>query len=108
MPAVARADKNGGLVSFDGVVDENDPGRPSYPAAIYDALGPLAGRLVIEGGAGTGIATRQLVERGATVVPVDLGLALLRRATARISGRTPGIAAGAVLPFRERGAALDC
>jgi SAM-dependent methyltransferase len=108
IPTVARADKNCGMVSFDGVVDEYDTGRPSYPAAIYDALGPLAGRLVIEGGAGTGIATRQLVERGATVVPVDLGPALLRRAASRISGLTPVIADGAVLPFRDACADLVC
>ena len=36
-------------------------------------VGPLAGRLVLDCGAGTGIASRQLAARGARVVSLDLG-----------------------------------
>ena len=60
------------MTSFDAVADEYDAGRPSYPDGVYDGLEPLAGRLVFEGGAGTGIATRALLQRGARVVPFDV------------------------------------
>lgn len=36
------------MVSFEAFADEYDGGRPSYPAAVYDALGPLAGLRVYE------------------------------------------------------------
>jgi hypothetical protein len=52
------------MVSFDAVADEYDRERPGYPEVIYDALEPLPDGLVVEGGAGTGIATRALVDRG--------------------------------------------
>ena len=62
---------------FDPVADDYDAGRPSYPdeffEAIEDVTGPLAGQLVLDGGAGTGIATRQLTARGARVVSVCTG-----------------------------------
>ena len=51
------------------------PARPTYPERVYDALEPLAGALVLDGGAGTGIATRALLRRGARVVPFDIGRA---------------------------------
>jgi hypothetical protein len=48
---------------FDPVADDYDAGRPSYPdeffAAVEEITGPLAGQLVLDGGAGTGIATRR-------------------------------------------------
>ncbi len=89
---------------FDAVADEYARGRPSYPPAVFDALEPLRGRLVLEGGAGTGIATRALVERGAVVVPFDNGLAMLARAPA---GRRV-LADGGALPFRDASADLVC
>src|SRR3954451_13521718 len=66
------------VVSFDSVVGLYDRGRPRYPRAIFDALEPLAGTRIVEGGAGTGIATRQLTARGANVVAVDVGPAVVR------------------------------
>ena len=68
---------------FEGVVDEYDAARPGYPEALFDALGPLEGALVVEGGCGTGIATRRLIERGARVIGVEFGLKMLRRAIER-------------------------
>jgi SAM-dependent methyltransferase len=69
---------------FDALAEDYDAARPSYPDGVYQALeqaaGPLAGTLVLEGGAGTGIATRQLVARGARVVAVDIGERMLRKA----------------------------
>jgi len=72
---------------FDPAAREYDAARPSYPAALFDELeaeaGPLAGRLVLDWGAGTGISGRQLAERGARVVLLDVGEQMLRFARAR-------------------------
>jgi SAM-dependent methyltransferase len=67
------------MPSFDPVVDDYEAARPSYPDSVFDALPPLAGALVVEGGAGTGIATRPLRSRGAHVVAADIGEQMLRR-----------------------------
>jgi SAM-dependent methyltransferase len=96
------------VVSFEGVVDEYDAGRPAYPGGVYDALGPLSGLRVVEGGAGTGIATRQLRARGAAVVPVDIGPRMLQAARARTPGLAPVVADGAHLPLRDGCADLVC
>jgi SAM-dependent methyltransferase len=48
--------------------------RPSYPDAVIDALlGPVPeGREVLDVGCGTGIASRQIAQRGAKVLGVEL------------------------------------
>lgn len=61
------------LASFDSVADEYDSARPAYPDGVYEALGDVDGLCVLNVGAGTGIASRQLLERGAQVVAVDPG-----------------------------------
>jgi SAM-dependent methyltransferase len=73
---------------FDGVSAGYEAARPNYPDALYDALeravGPLAGRRILDVGAGTGISGRALVARGAKVVALDPSLAMastLRRAS---------------------------
>jgi SAM-dependent methyltransferase len=93
---------------FEAVADQYDAGRPSYPPGILDALGPLRGLLVLDVGAGTGIATRQLRGRGASVIAVDLGRAVLGRAAARTPGLMAVVADGAVLPVRSGAADLIC
>jgi SAM-dependent methyltransferase len=52
-------DQPGSPTAFEALVDVYDAARPRYPAALYDALPDLSGR-VLELGAGTGIATREL------------------------------------------------
>jgi SAM-dependent methyltransferase len=75
---------------FDPVADGYQAARPGYPEALYDLLerlvGPLAGRRVLDVGAGTGIATRALAGRGAEVVAVDPSLTMVRilQATVRV------------------------
>lgn len=96
------------MASFDAVADEYDAGRPSYPPGVYDTLGPLEGLLVLDVGAGTGIATRQLLERGASVIAVDHGRAMLARAAMRTPGLSAVVADGAVLPVRGGTADLIC
>jgi SAM-dependent methyltransferase len=113
--AVPRARKAGavapchpGPVGFDAIADEYELGRPPYPEAVYDALGPLSGALVLEGGAGTGIATDQLLQRGARVVAFDVSTNLLQRAARRIPMLQGIVADGACLPFRAGIADLLC
>ncbi len=64
--------------SFNAAAAQYAAYRPSYPAALFDALERLAGRSlagarVVDVGAGTGIATALLAERGANVVAVEPG-----------------------------------
>ncbi|MEV1046707.1 class I SAM-dependent methyltransferase [Streptomyces sp. NPDC049916] len=64
--------------SFDAVAAAYDANRPSYPPALFDALeelsgAPLAGARVADVGAGTGLGTARLRERGARVTAVEPG-----------------------------------
>jgi ubiquinone/menaquinone biosynthesis C-methylase UbiE len=93
---------------FGTVVDEYDSGRPGYPDALYDELEPLAGMTVLEGGAGTGIATVSLLRRGARVVPFDVGMIMLLRAMQKMPGLPGVVADGAAMPFRDGCADLLC
>jgi protein-L-isoaspartate O-methyltransferase len=68
------------MTSFDAVAAQHDAGRPNYPEPVFDALDPLEGKRVLEGGAGTGIATAALLRRGARVVTFDVGMGVLIRA----------------------------
>jgi SAM-dependent methyltransferase len=57
--------------SFGGAAANYDAYRPRYPdRLIDDVLAPNAHR-VLEGGAGTGIASIQLIERGADLLAVE-------------------------------------
>ncbi|MFC9910904.1 class I SAM-dependent methyltransferase [Streptomyces sp. NPDC059862] len=75
-------------LSFDRVAPQYAAARPGYPPALFDAVEELAGRAlagadVLDCGAGTGIATRLLRERGARVVALEPGAGMaaeLRRA----------------------------
>ena len=56
--------------------------RPSYPSELFDTLDELlahklAGARVVDVAAGTGISSRQLAERGAEVIAVELSAAML-------------------------------
>jgi SAM-dependent methyltransferase len=95
---------------FDQAAEQYDAARPSYPSSVLDELerraGPLCGRIVLDFGAGTGIASRQLASRGATVVSLDIGEQMLRRAQAR-SPLTPCVLAdGNRMPVRDAAADL--
>ncbi|WP_055585032.1 class I SAM-dependent methyltransferase [Streptacidiphilus griseoplanus] len=62
--------------SFDRVAAEYDAARPSYPDALFDAVEELsgialAGAEVLDVGAGTGISSRALAARGASVTAVE-------------------------------------
>ncbi|MFE5245249.1 MULTISPECIES: class I SAM-dependent methyltransferase [unclassified Streptomyces] len=65
-------------LSFDSAAAQYAANRPGYPPALLDAVEELSGRplrgaRVADVGAGTGIATRLLHERGALVTAVEPG-----------------------------------
>ena len=59
---------------FDQQAEAYDRFRPAYPDAVIDELlGPVpAGLDVLDVGCGTGIASRQMAQRGAKVLGVEL------------------------------------
>lgn len=95
---------------FDAAAGAYDAARPSYPAALYDKLesisGPLAGRLVLDWGAGTGISGRQLAARGARVVLLEIGEQMIRYARARDPQAACVLADGHRMPMRAGSADL--
>jgi ubiquinone/menaquinone biosynthesis C-methylase UbiE len=91
---------------FDVVAHEYDAGRPGYPDELFDTIEELSGSYlsgsrIADIGAGTGKATRSMVERGARVVAVDHGdkmLSVLRQRTPHV----PVLQADAnALPFAD-------
>ncbi|KUJ67406.1 methyltransferase type 11 [Streptomyces albus subsp. albus] len=71
-PVVSRA------LSFDTAAAQYAANRPSYPPAVLDSVEEITGRAVsgarvADVGAGTGIATALLLERGAEVIAVEPG-----------------------------------
>lgn len=74
---------------FDQAADHYDAARPKYPARLFDELlAATAARPphVLEIGPGTGQATLPLLERGCSVVAVELGPRLAARLRARVAG----------------------
>ena len=57
--------------SFGAVADRYDRYRPRYPEQLITALVPAAGLATLDVGAGTGIASRQLLAAGADVLAVE-------------------------------------
>jgi SAM-dependent methyltransferase len=76
-------------LSFDGVAEEYEQTRPSYPPALLDALPLDADATVLDLGAGTGKLTRVLAERYRDVTAVE-PLANMRAMLERV---VPGVTA---------------
>ena len=97
---------------FDSAADEYDAARPTYPELVYDLLeavaGPLADKIVGDGGTGTGIVARQLLDRGARVVGFDPGPGMLRHAARRHPSPVLVVADAAKAPFRTSTLELLC
>jgi SAM-dependent methyltransferase len=87
--------------AFEAVVDDYDAGRPSYPPSLYAALPPLAGRRVLELGAGTGLGTAGLLAAGADVVATDRGPRMLARLHAAHPPVPVAVARAEALPFAD-------
>ena len=91
---------------FDTVAANYAAGRPDYPAALYDTLAkvldrPLAGLGVVDLGAGTGIASRQLAERGAQVVALELSGPMIEQLAATSPGVRPVRGSATAIPLRD-------
>lgn len=75
--------------TFDSAADRYDSARPAYPEELFDDLIELAGlergARLLEIGCATGKATRPLLERGFSVVCVELGAQLAERARRNLS-----------------------
>lgn len=96
---------------FDDIADLYDEVRPDYPAELYDAVDavqPLRGARVLDVAAGTGVATRQLRERGADVVAAEPGLPMLSALRRRSPDVVAVAAAAERLPFRDASFDLLC
>ena len=74
---------------FDGCADTYDVARPRYPTELFDDLVELAGLepgdRLLEIGCATGKATRPLLDRGFSIVCVELGERLAARAQADLA-----------------------
>lgn len=91
---------------FDTLASAYAAGRPPYPAEIFDAIQDLSGRSlagarVADVGAGTGIASRQLRDRGADVTAVDLSEPMLRQLLSQSPGVTAVLGSANTLPLRD-------
>lgn len=80
--------------SFNAAAAQYAAARPSYPAALLDAVEeitgrPLSGLRVADVGAGTGIATALLRERGADVTAVEPGAGMAEECRRTLSRRAP-------------------
>jgi SAM-dependent methyltransferase len=77
-------------VTFDSAAELYDAARPDYPAALFDDLFSLTGLQegdrALEIGCGTGKATREILERGVSVVCVELGARLADEARRNLAG----------------------
>jgi len=70
---------------------------------VLEMLRPAPGELILDAGSGTGLFTREFMERGARVAGIDISGAMLRRAKER-SASYPGLWAAADmirLPFAD-------
>ena len=76
--------------TFDSAADLYEIARPSYPTQLFDDLVDLAelnpGDRLLEIGCATGKATRPLLERGFSVVCVEMGAQLAQRARRNLAG----------------------
>ena len=76
--------------TFETAADLYDAARPSYPEELFDDLVSMAGLNpgdgLLEIGSATGKATRPLLERGFSVVCIEMGAQLAERARRNLVG----------------------
>ncbi|MFJ4493252.1 class I SAM-dependent methyltransferase [Streptomyces diastaticus] len=105
------ADRTRRAASFNTAPAHYAEYRPSYPPALYEALEealgrPLAGARVADIGAGTGIATAQLHERGARVLAVEPGGGMAAELRRTLPGTPLVRGDGNALPLADATAGL--
>lgn len=84
--------------------DDTRGASPSVLAPLLDALGPLAGRALLDVGGGTGNFALPLADAGFAVTLTDLAPAMVSRARAKIPRAL--VADAQRLPFADR--SFDC
>jgi SAM-dependent methyltransferase len=79
------------IAEFDATALAYDRHRPRYPAALFDGLvavdGLKAGDRVVEIGAGTGLATSDLIDRGFRVTAVEPSSSMAALLAAKVGKR---------------------
>ena len=98
-----------GMRTTDGAVQQHAAGS-AYNAhydrpAVLAALGPVAGRQVLDAACGPGLYLRELLERGAEVTAFDASPVMVRLARAQTAGRVRAGEAvlGESLPYPDDG-----
>ena len=85
-----EAERDQRRLYFDTVAERYSAMRPGYPAPLFDTIVDLAGLAagdpIIEIGAGTGIATLPLAERGLAITAAEPGPALRAICRQRLAG----------------------
>lgn len=75
---------------FERMADDYSTSRPSYPGVVFEALKALEvigpGLRVLEVGAGSGLATRDLVKAGSNVTALEPGPKLVNRLRRNVPG----------------------
>ncbi|MFJ9657103.1 class I SAM-dependent methyltransferase [Streptomyces griseoflavus] len=97
--------------SFNTAAAQYAAGRPSYPPALFDTIEeltgrPLAGSRVVDAGAGTGLATARLRERGADVIAVEPGEGMAAEFRRTLPGVPVVRGSGDALPLADHCADL--
>lgn len=82
--------------SFNEAPDIYDGVRPSYPADLFDALFQMlpAQPTIVEVGAGTGQATKDLLARGASVEAIEIGPAMAAKLRSNLPSKRLQVTVG--------------
>lgn len=87
--------------SFSSGADVYARVRPTYPADAVDWMVPPAAAQALDLGAGTGLLTRRLVERGLDVVAVDASRPMLDELTTALPDVTTHVGTAEDLPLPD-------
>jgi hypothetical protein len=87
------------VTAFDAVVDPSDAARPGESETVFEALEPVAGPVVRDGGAGTALAPRALFGQAVRGLRFDIAAVILGTTPARKAwprgSRADGVVAAA-------------
>jgi SAM-dependent methyltransferase len=101
--------RRAGVSAFESIAGTYAASRPGYPPQVFEAIEeltgrPLRGAQVIDVGAGTGIATGLLLQRGARVIAAEPGAAMATQLQQGLPQVPLVRAVGEALPFKAASA----